>query len=892
MEGRRCPTKTFLSVLSSNPAVRRNLGLTDEDGRSSSVALYGKYLRDRDLGAINPELFFGERRRTRPQFLDVFNPYNSVSLASTAGINFVIYSKTPRRAARKLVDTRGIAAFRSDIDGPTLFFRLGKNRDFEEVHPDAAAVEYSAEEAEGSLNGGSIVRAADFGGDHLLALVALLGNTKSGWSPRETLAETREVGGAGDPAELVIRLLAPRSRRLLERLLGQGGCMILAVHLAGRSTSRRRAVSRDDHDFCIIGRFPRDALPLPGGETTVVFCPPGSYYLPNARGKEAILKSSKGRGAMARGAWRPLPPADGSPPPSPGSPPAPSPCDCDCCAVEGRMYARNFPKRPAQKPARADPTIPDLLKAVNLSSESNLSAYRRACAMSSSLFDCESMTVPASSGGPALVGELEDDVPLPPISDLRHAPGPRRLQRVIAIGYRDETSAESEIFLVSRERDLAATVADFLAFVRARADELEARKRRLMRDMLGPLAALRRKAIDEALRLGETRERADRAFGGTLHGLLLRRLNALSRYLALNAFYGSRYDFPALLPALVSACSILTDDGRLAVDGGRGGRVSLGYRKDGNRVRRVRFKGALSGISMEDPALLLDGSVSLARLCEMCGLPLSKLHFPFGQLRSLDSLSSPPSWEPADWVDPLSGGVADAAAIAAARERFESGGMSTLLDLLADYLRADVDIGHRSVLAMHDMFYELLGVHAIDSRKHTISSLSSAACALFLHRAKRPAVYRPSVPLIYGPVKRGSRGGLTQVALNDASGGPINAHLYGDGSEGYVAFAEAVARGRGGGSRAVDAVLDSVPLPLNLGLKTCDPDVSGDDLVRCARELDVALGGDPAAPLEGTPVDGDSVICLDIESQYAASCEYSSSIEMSGWSPLGVTIRT
>jgi hypothetical protein len=140
--------------------------------------------------------------------------------------------------------------------------------------------------------------------------------------------------------------------------------------------------------------------------------------------------------------------------------------------------------------------------------------------------------------------------------------------------------------------------------------------------------------------------------------------------------------------------------------------------------------------------------------------------FPFRQFVTLDFLdlpSLPP--DAADWASDLNPKHSPSQAeVDEAIAFFQAKKFSSISDFLEYYLDLDVLILQKSVVAMAAVYYDILGLNFIDSKRLTTSSLASAGSQTFLSRQCRPCNFFPNHTRLYNLLKKSLRGGLTSVA--------------------------------------------------------------------------------------------------------------------------------
>ena len=135
----------------------------------------------------------------------------------------------------------------------------------------------------------------------------------------------------------------------------------------------------------------------------------------------------------------------------------------------------------------------------------------------------------------------------------------------------------------------------------------------------------------------------------------------------------------------------------------------------------------------------------------------------FTSLAFLDEPKLPPDC--ADWSSDLNPEkTISQEEVDAALQLFEAKQMKSISCFLEYYLDLDCTILLRSIVAMHDLYYQFLQLSFVESRKWTVSSFASTAAQTWLARRKRPANYFPNHCRLYSLLKQSLRGGLCNVA--------------------------------------------------------------------------------------------------------------------------------
>ena len=385
--------------------------------------------------------------------------------------------------------------------------------------------------------------------------------------------------------------------------------------------------------------------------------------------------------------------------------------------------------------------------------------------------DLESLTTPLQEGKkPRLAGDLRSDSGFP-----------LGVQRIAVIGHVDAVEGEEDCRYY-RVRDSPSgvneTTADYLDFIIGR-QRAAARKKRAL---LAPLLRVTQASKDAHLAAfascsssaAPPRRRAEesRGWNSTIFGRFHERLEALVRRYVIFSFNGVSYDHPLLAPPLCLAAKSRRD----------GCQVSLNKR--GNGVVSMTLKGAGSGIVFRDIREMLDRSFSLQRFAEMCELKKEKELFPFRQIARMKDLDKKEfQWDAESWRNDLTGEETPADKIEDVRRSFREGKFPNVYMYLLQYLEADLLLLRRGCSKLFDMFHDVMGFHALDAGKFTISSASWYAGQLHLFRHKRPATYNVQVPAAYAMLQKGTLGGVTLCARaacdpeDDSPSAAINSHL-------------------------------------------------------------------------------------------------------------------
>jgi hypothetical protein len=185
------------------------------------------------------------------------------------------------------------------------------------------------------------------------------------------------------------------------------------------------------------------------------------------------------------------------------------------------------------------------------------------------------------------------------------------------------------------------------------------------------------------------------------------------------------------------------------------------------RLRRTRIQRMgcgvrsinIDSILITDAKFLVGEGYSLDQLAQTTGVSspdFKKSCFPFSRLTNFAFLDSPTL--PTDvesWSSRLGGGkVVDRSDVEEAISIYEAKGFRKVSLFLDYYLALDCLLLLRSIKALADTYYDILGLHIIDTWKFTVSSLSSAGASAHLFRTKAPGIFSPLYSRLYSVSKK------------------------------------------------------------------------------------------------------------------------------------------
>jgi hypothetical protein len=191
------------------------------------------------------------------------------------------------------------------------------------------------------------------------------------------------------------------------------------------------------------------------------------------------------------------------------------------------------------------------------------------------------------------------------------------------------------------------------------------------------------------------------------------------------------------------------------------GRRDVSLHRQGSQIRHM----IIGGIRLGEIKRLLAPGTSLSSLGVSCGIPEVKSIFPFSRLTTFQFLQEKQlPTDCADWASDLTPDkIPTQAEVDAALALFREKNMKTVSDFLEYYLTLDCVILQLSIIKMHDIYFQFLGLSFVDCRRHTVSSFSSVAAHHYLARFKHGAAFFVNHQRIYSLLKQSLRGGLTFV---------------------------------------------------------------------------------------------------------------------------------
>ena len=777
-------------------------------GEEQATATYREYLKQTmncqvshsNLLHLNEDLlmkFYRRHRLGTPKYLDVRRPSDMARLERVLNLRVVIVRPGYElRDCEKISDTR---IFDVMADGgekkATHFFALYRVKSFWHLYTaDAkvAALQYTPSGSESKFYS----RHAKSTGCYARDLAFLL------------KAEVREHV-CGEECSDLLNFCASKEDRI------HLGSQVLFVSHVRSVMTARRSKSLAHQTFARLGvlRLEAEQLTRSPDLPVVSVTSDGWLYLPVA----ALAHRIRDPGKLGKTR---LPPAESYPgvdgKPHPRRAKKRSNVGCGSCR-DIPLYESNMNPNGPQLLFKVNPSTFDLLEMTNLKTAENVAAVLRACRLSSAFFDLESCTSKPKS----YAGNEDADLPFYTLSDLSAPRKYLHTQRPIRVGYTDGLDVEQDVepvilssakgglstediivkfaedLLVRREEAVSAKYELFshlfvlIESVRASYMDFFRGEGRLPSDICdqdshkdiiaepvvedtehwhleeqeedkeeeeeeeedsGPQAKRSRKNFftPAELRAARARRQASEVVNSwkfSLLGRLEASLERLCHRYVVWSFAGERYDQPLV------AGTVLTRYKQLGVPG-------LGMSRDGSAVKSLRADGMV----FADVKKLLPAGASLAKFREMAELVPDKHIFPFHlldeDLEFLDREELPPL--ASDWTSDLSGLTPSQERVDEVRQLCADKGWNVAA-YFSFYLSEDTKMLALGTQKLGQVYYDLFGLHLLDSGKLTISSLSACASQTYLFRRKHVGMQSCNDSKIYAMLKRGVRGGVNFV---------------------------------------------------------------------------------------------------------------------------------
>ena len=219
-----------------------------------------------------------------------------------------------------------------------------------------------------------------------------------------------------------------------------------------------------------------------------------------------------------------------------------------------------------------------------------------------------------------------------------------------------------------------------------------------------------------------------KAWEFSIFGILQKRLHYLARSYNCFSYNGERFDCVLLC---ASICTYAKQSGRKKVS----------IHRQAATIRHI----LIDGIRIADIKRLCPPGFDLSNLAKLCKVKENKGIFPFSKLDSFEFLLSPSLPRQAtDWTSDLNGKTVSQEQVDEALALFEERQFPNVLSYLQYYLSLDCLLLQQIIIALGHVYYDILNLHFIDSKKYTVSSFSSMGAQTFLARHLRPGSYFPN----------------------------------------------------------------------------------------------------------------------------------------------------
>jgi hypothetical protein len=169
--------------------------------------------------------------------------------------------------------------------------------------------------------------------------------------------------------------------------------------------------------------------------------------------------------------------------------------------------------------------------------------------------------------------------------------------------------------------------------------------------------------------------------------------------------------------------------------------------KQGSSVRSIQLSG---NIILGEMKFLIPPGYNLDSLGLLVQADIRKQHFPFEKLVSYEflNLTALPK-DPRDWHSRLGSSNITEEDVAEAHALFKESGCKTIGNFLDFYLSYDCLLLQKSIKALAESYFEILGLHIMDTFRLSVSSLSSLGAHSHLMRNKSIAIFVPSHARLY-----------------------------------------------------------------------------------------------------------------------------------------------
>ena len=227
-----------------------------------------------------------------------------------------------------------------------------------------------------------------------------------------------------------------------------------------------------------------------------------------------------------------------------------------------------------------------------------------------------------------------------------------------------------------------------------------------------------------------------KAWEFSIFGLLQKRLNHLAQNFTVFAFNGEKFDNIILCSKLVTYCK-------------QTGKRGVQIHREGSTIRQILF----DQIRIAEIRRLAPGT-DLSGLAKMCNLKEEKFIFPFSKLTTFDFLLEPklPS-DCSEWASSLNPDKSPTQdQVNEALAFYEERGFTQVIEFLRHYLLLDCVILQKSCQAIGRVYFDIMGLHFVDSRKFTASSFSATGAQTYLARNRRPGCYFVNHARIYAVI--------------------------------------------------------------------------------------------------------------------------------------------
>lgn len=409
------------------------------------------------------------------------------------------------------------------------------------------------------------------------------------------------------------------------------------------------------------------------------------------------------------------------------------------------------PNRPILYPD----TSPEFLRLLNMDTPDFRERIKKACRLSVATYDLETYSN-YNKGNITSAMRISSITDKDNLSEDVHA---TLVPEMIGFCCNGVTKTDYEAFSVAKEEpDERGMMLRFITHLFKKKEEMEELKRDTLRPILDSLEHWRlahMKSFPEDSNISSTTQEV--LFRNSPAGKFRSHLERMIKGLFVFGFNSSSFDNVAIFPHL--AMYIKSNFSK----------TRFHTQCDGYKIKKILCPG--KGLIVSDAKFFLSAGASLAQMLRtvLDDKTCEKGIFPHGLFTSRDFLTKaelPP--KASEWLDPLHPDrVIPQEAVDEAIMEFKRQKCRTIGDYEHYYMKLDTVLLKKATDNLFDAFEDIVGLHAIDCRKLSISSLAAAGVQMELRRKKSYAYYSPNCrPLLKALVDSATGGEKIYIFLD------------------------------------------------------------------------------------------------------------------------------